>query len=50
MAEKQPEPPKAIRAQTLEQQYEELCKLRAELERLKAIVTKTDRRTSKIAT
>jgi len=48
MAEKRPEPPKAISAQNLQQQYEELCQLRAELARLEAIVTKFDRRTSKI--
>jgi hypothetical protein len=47
MAEKQPEPPKAITAQYLRKQYEELCQLRAELARLEAAVTKTDRRTSK---
>jgi hypothetical protein len=50
MAEKRPEPPKAISAENLRQQYEELCQLRAELARLQAIVTKTGRRTSKITT
>jgi hypothetical protein len=49
MVEKQPEPAKEIRAQPLEQQYEELCKLRAEIERLKAIV-ETDRRISNLTT
>jgi hypothetical protein len=47
MAEQRPEPPKAIIAQNLQQQYQELCQLRAELAKLEAIVTKSDRRTSK---
>jgi hypothetical protein len=50
MAEKQPEPPKAISDENLRQQYEELCQLRSELARLQAIVTKTGRRISKITT
>jgi hypothetical protein len=47
MAKEQPEPRKAISDQSLRQQYEELCQLRAELARLQAIVTKTGRRSSK---
>jgi len=50
MAEQRPEPPKAINAQNLQQQYQELCQLRAELAKLEAIATKSDRRTSKIST
>jgi hypothetical protein len=41
MAEKRPDTPKATSAQTLQQQYEELCQLRAELARLQAIVATT---------
>jgi hypothetical protein len=41
MAEKRPDPPKATSAPTLEQQYEELCRLRAELAKLEEIVAKT---------
>jgi phage terminase Nu1 subunit (DNA packaging protein) len=53
MAEKQlqPEPSKAKSpAGDLEQQYEELCRLRAELARLQAVVPQARRRTSKIIT